>query len=324
MIHNALSRRGFTLVELLASIVILGVLFAIAASSMANLEAQSRVERTKTIIARLDQLISEKYESYKTRAIPLRIPARTSPQNAALIRLYAIRELMRMELPDRGSDLNDGPQDIPVVVDIDPATPGLQPGKLRLPQPSAWKAMRARMPSGWATDPSPSHAGAECLYMIVSTIRQGESRAIDFLTASEIGDTDGDGAPEILDGWGEPIQFLRWAPGYVKENGPLTMQTNDAKISPDPFDPLRVDPRYSDTDGSNDPYALKPLIFSPGRNRKHDIDVRGSLNYATAGPYAPSDPYYFDTRLVGTPFDTDGDGYNSSSDNITNHYFEVR
>ncbi len=66
---------------------------------MANLEANSRVERTKTIIARLDQLVMEKYESYKTRAIPLRIPAGVSAEDAAKIRLFAIRELMRMEMP---------------------------------------------------------------------------------------------------------------------------------------------------------------------------------------------------------------------------------
>ena len=31
---------------------------------------------------------------------------------------------------------------------------------------------------------------------------------------SEIGDVDEDGCPEFIDGWGRPIMFLRWAPGF--------------------------------------------------------------------------------------------------------------
>lgn len=315
---SKLRTRGFTLVELLVVVLILGILFAISASAMANLEANSRVERTKTIIARLDQLIMEKYEGYKTRAIPLRIPPGVTAEDAARIRLYAIRELMRMELPDRPTDLADGPQNIPVSV------PG---GPLKVPMPAAWKAMNRKMPSGWTSATAQSHAGAECLYAIVSTIRVGDARAIDFLSAREIGDADGDGALEIWDAWGNPIQFLRWAPGFTQENNALTMQTKDSKVAPDPFDPLKVDPRLRDSDTTNDTFALKPLIFSGGRDRKFDIDIRGNVSYATGGMYAPSDPFFLDSSdpvYVGTPKDSDGDGYSSYADNITNHYFEVR
>ena len=46
-----------------------------------------------------------------------------------------------------------------------------------------------------------ANQGAECLYMIImNACGDGEARTL--FPESSIGDTDGDGAPEFLDGWG--------------------------------------------------------------------------------------------------------------------------
>ena len=50
--------------------------------------------------------------------------------------------------------------------------------------------------------------------MILASIRDGDITGLDFFTEGEIGDVDNDGMPEILDPWGVPIYFLRWAPGF--------------------------------------------------------------------------------------------------------------
>ena len=64
---------------------------------------------------------------------------------------------------------------------------------------------------------------AECLYMIViNACGDGEAKTL--FSESTIGDTDGDGAPEFLDGWGHPISFLRWAPGFVSD---IQLNVND-------------------------------------------------------------------------------------------------
>ena len=34
---------------------------------------------------------------------------------------------------------------------------------------------------------------------------------------NEIKDLDGDHWPVFIDGWGNPIMFLRWAPGFARE-----------------------------------------------------------------------------------------------------------
>ena len=42
-----------------------------------------------------------------------------------------------------------------------------------------------------------------------------------------IGDTDDDGAPEFLDGWGRPIEFIRWPTGFA-ERSDLMSGNSDA------------------------------------------------------------------------------------------------
>ncbi len=77
--------------------------------------------------------------------------------------------------------------------------------------------------------------------------------------------------PEILDPWGRPIYFLRWAPGYASD------LQNPSRREPDPFDPLRVDPRWENNDGHrsedelDDPFALYPLIYSAGRDKQYGV-----------------------------------------------------
>ena len=42
----------------------------------------------------------------------------------------------------------------------------------------------------------------------------GGSPALEAIPSSNIGDTDNDGLREILDGWGNPLGFIRWPVGY--------------------------------------------------------------------------------------------------------------
>jgi hypothetical protein len=294
----------------------------------------------------------EKWESYRTRALPIRIPAGTSPRVAAAMRLNAIRELMRMELPDRVTDVSTAP----VVLN----TP-----------PSAWLAFQRRRDANtargntWTTE----YEHSECLYMILAGIRDADTTGLESFAESEIGDLDNDGMPEILDAWGRPIYFLRWAPGYVSG-----LQVQDPLLrEPDPFDPLRVDPRWENNNDADpntrldDPFALYPLIYSAGRDHQYgvvrrdyddsttpptDVDIvygltdqepyrSATLNqalypYASRFPAAPwpspsgiwtsrptNDPYMIlpeSGDYIGRIFVTD----DSAGDDITNHLLEVR
>ncbi len=341
--------------ELLIVITIISILAGLALSGLVSAVNDARVARTRSQINKIDTLIMERYESYRTRAIPFRIPAGTSPQVAAQVRLLAIRDLMRMEIPDRVSDVVDPPADInPTVGQNDfLASPSLRNSYRRQ---AARHAGATWDSGGWSV----GLQGSECLYLILSTMKDGDKSSLDFFTPDEIGDLDGDGMKEILDGFGRPILFIRWPAGYTQQQpGPdsqwgvagtdddgnsttddyseylatgsddiimsTTLLTRNTQEAPDPFDPLGVDgPRY----------ALKPLIVSSGLDKEFDIFTDNlaptpSHRYCPVPGMPPTDNNYplpfnvfADGYLPGTVGDRDGNGTESWADNITNHFIE--
>jgi prepilin-type N-terminal cleavage/methylation domain-containing protein len=314
-------RKAFTLIEMTIVIAIIAILSAMALSVYNTAAQQAKGMRTRAIIAKVDQLIGEKYEGYRTRQVPIRIAPGTQPNVAAQIRLDALRELMRFEMPDRITDVAAGPA-YGTVPDVIPqvgypvyplyrlsARPAINKQYLR-------RAFKAHSPGPtpysyglqyWTTQ----HENAECLYLILACSRDNDKSALDYFSPTEIGDVDDDGMNEILDSWGQPIMFLRWAPGYRADLAPFPVTPQDGG-TPDPFDPLLV---Y----GSGN-FALKPLIWSIGPDKINDISI-ATTNYAITSP--PNDPYYNGGTLAGAPTDFAGDGLDHA-DNITNHDLEAR
>jgi prepilin-type N-terminal cleavage/methylation domain-containing protein len=358
-IRNLKLRRAFTLMELLIVIGIIAILAALVAVGMAGAVNQARASRTRSQINKIDTLIMEKYESYRTRAV--RITPTASAVTNAQLRVTALRELMRLEMPDRISDLCTAVELADLTSDGELnaiSAPGNSRFVVLNATPAAASAYRRLAARNMATSGrwSNDFEGAECLYLILSIMKDGDKSAIEFFTPDEIGDVDEDGFKEILDGFGRPILFLRWAPGYSREQpGPdndwgdvttddngdsivdnidefmwagtddilwtSTLQTRDSREAPDPFDPVKSDPRWSNSDPGKRPFALRPLIFSGGLDKIYDVHSP-TVDYATTAPF--SDPYLglaASGLLVGTPADSNGDGA-ISSDNITNHFIE--
>lgn len=355
-------RRSFTIIELLISIAVITILASISLSVLHSVLEDAKEARTRAQIAKLNELIMRRWEEYQSRPVPIKILANTSPGDAARFRLDALRELMRMELPDRKSDVAD------IAVTL---TSG----------PSLWRAYQRRAAAStggtWKlvdhdSDPSTpdivvlrdgsgidkwseKFQGAECLYMIAAAIQDGDGNGLDYFKPNEIGDLDGDGMLEILDGWGHPIEFLRWAPGFESDvqiiPDPLNLPPNPF----DPFDPLHVDyaPTRVDFDIPINGFPLHPLIMSAGRDKSFDIygvvnfdspDLPPFVRYSIAtnavpdagepqeranSPYLAPDPMSILTNppkidfQLGSPADVDGSGELDDVDNITNHAIEV-
>lgn len=346
-------RRAFTLTELLVVMLIISILAGLTVAGISAAVTDAKRSRTRTIIDKVDSLIAEKWEGYRTRSVPIRLPAgvRAAPEpfvdangnktydagesftdtngngvydhGAAWIRLLALRELQRIEIPDRISDLCNGPElaDLAADADLDAINDSMSVRLASLTTPSsvtksfkriAERNIEGTSPKAWSTE----FQGSECLYLILAATKDGDKSALDYFQPSEIGDTDGDGMKEVLDGWGRPLEFLRWTPGYIKENLAVTEQSADI-TKPDPFDPLH-------TDGQT--YAIRPLIYSPGMDGLYHIE-RGNIVYVQPSyptglqpNELPNDPYYnFPSGLqIGTP-DPMADGW---QDNITNHFRE--
>lgn len=337
-------RRGFTLVEMLVVVTILGLLSGMVLVALAGAAETARETRTRSQIAKLNEFIMNRYESYRTRRTP-----RLSTGNAKLVaknRLDNIRALMMQEMPDRKTDLE---------IFYGTLMPGEYTATYARHQ-RAILAFRGLTPSAsnWLIaygDWTAENQHSECLYLVLASINDGDTSALDFLHDSEIGDTDGDGVPEVLDGWGNPIAFIRWPQGFVGFESSL----QDIRVY-DAFDPLKIYGRTGnvpDVHNSGTGYAhfnLLPLIVSAGKDGVFDIvgddssvandyDVthgitaavgNGPIKYTTTTPIA--NPYAFTAVPftntagavgVGVMNDVNNDGYDNTLDNISNHYLVV-
>lgn len=304
-------RDAFTLAELLVVIAIIGVVASMALFTLRGVREDARERRARAQVTKIHELIMHKWESYRTRPVRLARPVRlenrpTDPVKAARKRLQALRELMRKELPDRKTDVTSN-----------------FPSRLAS-KPALWQAYGRRASDSWTE----ANEEAECLYLILAAMRDGNTTGLDFFPEDEIGDVDDDGMPEILDPWGVPIRFLRWAPGFTSDiqHGPRPENAgsgdgdNDSgsvAFDPDPFDPLKVDSRWEawgDDDPTNDPFALYPLIVSGGRDKSF-YEVGWNRSSLSGDNY--DDPYASQRMDLGKKGP-------ESSDNITNHMLEVR
>lgn len=308
-------RTGFTLVELMVVAAIIAILAAMALGGMVTARQSANRDRTRATIAKIHSVIVPMYDEYKYRRVPINTRG-MHPNVAATARLTALRDLMRMEMPERWKDITNAPLAF---------TGG------PISRPSVSQAYLDRY-SAITHANKDKYGSAECLYMIV-TINGGED-ARRLFQDNEIGDVDGDGLPEFIDAWGNPIYFLRWAPGWTQSDlqpvivdslpfDPANWGTSftsrkdaAAKDDHDPFDTRRADA---------DAWRLTPLIMSAGPDGLYDVSFDFATTYEFTG-----DPY---RMPVGVPVDAvnptpAGDDPKNGSldhyDNIHNHQLEAR
>jgi prepilin-type N-terminal cleavage/methylation domain-containing protein len=315
-------RPAFTLVELMVVLVIIAILGSVIMFAMFNAQSAAREAKTKNMISKLSALIMRRYESYMTRRVPIREVQGQNPNITAYYRLHALRELMRLEMPDRWTDVMDKP----FMPDI--YRPAVSKTYLR-------KVTAARVGDG------DGFQGAECLYMIVAFGLE-DPDALSHFSQSDIGDTDNDGLLEFLDGWGRPIGFIRWPAGFESPR-----QARDETKAFDQFNPRRVNDLPQDVPQDRQPpqnaprrYALFPLIYSGGADLKADLangleDLSQTPPRAIPIHFSWNRPEYVDPYLyllepqtqqrfqIGQPADFDGDGLDHG-DNIHNHNLTVR
>ena len=267
--HHAVVNRslphkaGFTLVELMVVLVIVALLSALSLSGLAGVRQRAKADKTRSTIRKLHEIIVPQYEDYGTRRVKagggtlkwfegqyiadaaVIIPSTVAASN----RLWALRVLMALEMPDQWSDI---------------APSSTVP---------AWAVTApARRYASFPTPAKPineAYESAECLAMIV--MRSGfAADLVDSFRADEIGDVDEDGRPEVLDGWGKPIGFIRWPVGF---DSPLLQQ--DANTNPDPFDPMRRSALFAYPGStSQTDYGVMPLIFSCGPDGAIDEPIK--------------------------------------------------
>ncbi len=351
-LQHSPARSGVTLIELLITMTIMAIIAAAILGTAAAAIESAREKKTQSLIAKIHTLLMERYASYETRRIdvdpritqaidqwvalagtPAEVRVRSAARGQMLAdaRLLGLRELMKKEMPDRQTDV----EHMTLVLTQPP--PLAQTYFRRLQQLKA---------AGEAMSP------AECLYLVVmNSTGDGEARTL--FSKQEIGDVDGDGAPEFVDGWGNAIGWIRWPAGVVSDLQPLNADgTRPGESDHDPFDPYRRDSpsvtgpaiglyptaaagqrnvNFQTTYQVNMrnrmqqatpakshllAYRLTPLIYSGGP------DGESSMRFAGDDERLPLDPYYVnpdDDYQAGAP---DQQNPEAIKDNITNHLID--
>jgi prepilin-type N-terminal cleavage/methylation domain-containing protein len=366
-------RRGVTLIELLIAISIIATLSALFLGASRAAMESSRASRTKTTILKLHTLLMEQWASYETRRVDLD-PYIVGQVNSAFsgnpqqlgnamqdLRVLATRELMKFEMPDRWSDID---------ITYNPlgkstSTPQQQRNQSTVVLESVPTIARSyyrrydKAVAAYGRDKVEANQRAECLYMTIM-LMTGDGEARTMFAAQDIGDVDEDGLPEFLDGWGQPIQYIRWAPGYVAKSA---LMSGDPDSDHDPFDPFRrsaeggmnlntwpdvgsypglignyvralrggASPMMPTTGNPWVGFRLVPLIFSAGPDGESDMMVAqdDSDNPNVVIVSHPErgllDPYLANAEggfASGGPYTEDGD--DETIDNITNHLIDGR
>lgn len=181
-------RRGFTLTELLVAVSIILVLTAMVGSAVSAARTSQRVQATQALIAKLDRVVQQHYSSYASRVVP--------GAASAADRASRLRRLASHELPDGWAAVQN--------IVSGPAATGVP-----LTAPQAAYAGVLTTSTSAATLPN-QYADAECLFMIVMMGGVADCLDCGSLRTTEFGDTDGDGAFEFLDAWGQPIRYVLW------------------------------------------------------------------------------------------------------------------
>jgi len=311
------NRLGFTLVELLVTVAVIAILASLIMFAMFAAQESAKEAKTKSTIAKINNLIMSRWESYRTRRVPVIPAAGTTPGQAAKIRLDALHELMRLEMPDRWSDIVDPP------ITAGLARPALSQQYLR------------RYNAGSSTV-SDTFQNAECLFLMITAGQTDDLSGRTLFKDGEIADTDLDGFPEFIDGWNRPIRFLRWAPGFTGDARfqPAGRSEIQTIANPDPFDSRHVYTEQSDrTDSSGFVHltgspmiALFPLVYSAGGDGCYGIKSDGTppIHYAQNN----NNPYIDPTSgLIGWTMDLPNEaGFvpNGWVDNIHNHLMGLR
>jgi prepilin-type N-terminal cleavage/methylation domain-containing protein len=223
------TRRAFTLIELLVVMGILGVLIALGASGIFSyLDAQKQTN-TETTIRAIYQVLQQHWnyvvgEARKeTPSAAVMTLANNDPRRAQVIWV----KLRLMEaFPMSFLEISSSPL----------YTAGFIPASMQKNIGTYQKNLLQHLKGGAGPVARPSESIA-CLLMALKMKRGGVAPLNADSLGPSVSDTDGDGMPEIVDGWGTPLAFYRFPTGNTELNTvPSSYVPNPSVKFQDPLD----------------------------------------------------------------------------------------
>lgn len=252
-------RSGFTLVELLTVIAIIGMLGAISITTTRSAVQSAREAQTRTTIAKIDSVLTGIYEKYQYRRPEV---SNGNATQRAYDRVLKIRDLLRCDMPCTLKEVN-----APSLFNQD--ITGGENNRYYTPLQNVYRfeINNANGSSGFP------NINAELLYLVVMN---ADPEARTAFSDREIADVDNNGLYEFVDGWGNPIRWMRWAPGLLTSDrqprcyaGVDEVKSADA----DPFDPLDIIQTLADSGGTDKlpGWFLVPYVYSAGPDGEYGL-----------------------------------------------------
>ena len=219
------ARRGFTLLELLAVIAILGILLALAFAVWGAVLGPTRAKATRATIAKVDNYVRERMQAFDrnvgNRAYENEVISTQSSLGVSreLAEVIVVKRARRAVFPQflYDSKSND-PNELlkRQAVGLNPALKAILDKFMtdsRLPPFLA--ANHNRTPESRATESS------ELLYYILT---HGDALGVppvgeDQFSTNEVADTDEDGRKEFVDAWGRPLRFYLYPTRLIHPDG---------------------------------------------------------------------------------------------------------
>lgn len=270
------SRFGFTLVELLISIVIIGILAALGSAAYIRTMAGAKVKSTQAVIETLNSGLQERLEVFRAVKVETMDPDivafakrnvsdPTNPGSPAyrraeiLVKLSLARNLFPQQFWDIAPyQMDPSGNPYPPAVnmkDVDPAAGGallreytknmrlsdtqMLSSYLNYVDNTTWYA--SFFPSSANTPASTLHdpdtESSECLHMILNWAPEGASITAASIPAQFKADTDGDGLMEFVDAWGRPLKFYRAPTDYYAYLIDVVREMQDPGVAANSFDP---------------------------------------------------------------------------------------
>lgn len=235
-------RSAFTLIEMMIVIAIIALLFSFMAVAVMSAISTAKSGATKATIIKVQGLLQQRIDSViKRDPNPTLVQSLQAPNRfpnekraIAIARKYEFRKAF----------------------------------------PQSWAEMTTYNPTVLVNQTIPTVAqrnprteSAEVLFFLLTkaNVLGYPPEGIDVFLTTEYGDTDGNGAPELLDAWGQPLRFYRWPTRLVR--GAPWAPTVQGGI---PFTP------------SATARLLMPALPTSAIDLTHDSDDKYGLMYSQA------------------------------------------
>jgi prepilin-type N-terminal cleavage/methylation domain-containing protein len=212
--HRAQLRRAFTLVEMLVVIAIIGILLSLTVGAVYKFVEGQRVTGTENVLRTFDKVLTmqwkkvvedARYEEVSPAVTDLaKVNASDPVGNAVRARVLWVKFRLTEAFPQSYAEVAIAASGKGIYGTDSSGRPWLPVRK--------YMANYAKAMGGKSMAINPATESAACLYLAL-IVNRGGTMLDEPNLANFIGDTDGDGVKELIDGWGNAIHFQRFPIG---------------------------------------------------------------------------------------------------------------